>query len=121
MAPVLPLVLDLLLVDESNPRSIAFQLAALSRAHRYAAAVGRGRRPHRGAAHGAQPADAGAAWPGRRNWPRSGPNGTRADLETLLGEQVALLPGLSDAIGRRYFNLIEKDARWVRARSRVDG
>ena len=36
-------------------------------------------------------------------------------------EQVALLPSLSDTIGRRYFNLIEKDARWVRARSRVDG
>ena len=32
-----------------------------------------------------------------------------------------MLPQLSDAIGRRYFNLIEKDARWVRARSRVDG
>ena len=31
LAPMLPLVLDLLLVDESNPRSIAFQLAALAR------------------------------------------------------------------------------------------
>ena len=31
LAPMLPLVLDLLLLDESNPRSIAFQLAALSR------------------------------------------------------------------------------------------
>ena len=29
-APVLPLVLDLLLADETNPRSIAFQLAAIS-------------------------------------------------------------------------------------------
>jgi hypothetical protein len=50
-----------------------------------------------------------------------GPESRRADLEALLGEQVAMLPILSDTIGRRYFNLIEKDARWVRARSRVDG
>ena len=32
-----------------------------------------------------------------------------------------MLPILSDTIGRSYNNLIEKDARWVRARSRVDG
>src|SRR5262249_14621736 len=31
LAPVLPLVLDLLLVDETNPRGVAFQLAALVR------------------------------------------------------------------------------------------
>ena len=54
LAPMLPLVLDLLLVDESNPRSIAFQLAELVAPHRFAAAVGRGRRAHRGAAHGAR-------------------------------------------------------------------
>ena len=30
LAPMLPLVLDLLLIDESNPRSVAFQLAALA-------------------------------------------------------------------------------------------
>jgi hypothetical protein len=52
---------------------------------------------------------------------KAGPDGRRVELEALLGEQVALLPHLSDTIGRRYFNLVEKDARWVRARSRVDG
>ena len=31
LEPMLPLVLDLLLIDESNPRSIAFQLAELAR------------------------------------------------------------------------------------------
>ena len=29
-----------------------------------------------------------------------------------------MLPALSDGIGRRYFNLVEKGARWVRARAR---
>ena len=37
-APVLPLVLDLLLVDETNPRSIGFQLQAISEQSRRAAA-----------------------------------------------------------------------------------
>ena len=46
------------------------------------------------------------------------PDGTRADLQKLLDEQIAVLPALSDVIGRRYFNLVEKDAKWVRARSR---
>ena len=54
MAPVLPLVLDLLLVDESNPRSIAFQLAALSRHIDTLPQSGRGRRAHRRAAHDAR-------------------------------------------------------------------
>jgi hypothetical protein len=35
-----------------------------------------------------------------------------------LSEEVEALPALSDAIGRRYFNLVEKRAKWVRARSR---
>ncbi len=39
LAPMLPLVLDLLLIDESNPRAIAFQLAELVRHIDYAAAV----------------------------------------------------------------------------------
>ena len=46
------------------------------------------------------------------------PDGARPNLQKLLDEQIAVLPALSDAIGRRYFNLIEKDAKWVRARSR---
>jgi hypothetical protein len=36
----------------------------------------------------------------------------------LLDEEIAVLPALSDVIGKRYFNLVEKDAKWVRARSR---
>jgi hypothetical protein len=41
-------------------------------------------------------------------------------LQKLLGEQVASLPDLSDVIGRRYFNLTEKDAKWHRVYSRAE-
>ena len=54
----------------------------------------------------------------RRRARQAEPDGTRAELQKLLDEQIAVLPALSDAIGRRYFNLLEKDANWVRARSR---
>jgi hypothetical protein len=46
------------------------------------------------------------------------PGGTRTSLQKLLSEQIEALPALSDLIGRRYFNLVEKRAKWVRARSR---
>jgi hypothetical protein len=49
-----------------------------------------------------------------------GADGRRGALTTLLAHQLQSLPELSDAIGRRYFNLVEKGARWVRARSRTD-
>jgi uncharacterized circularly permuted ATP-grasp superfamily protein/uncharacterized alpha-E superfamily protein len=120
MAPVLPLVLDLLLVDESNPRSIAFQLAALSRHIDSLPQSGEGggrideQRTALSLLTRVRVARA-------QELAKAGPDGKRAELAALLGEQVALLPNLSDAIGRRYFNLVEKDARWVKARSRVDG
>jgi uncharacterized alpha-E superfamily protein len=71
MAPVLPLVLDLLLVDESNPRSIALQLAALSRHIDTLPQSGEG---------GGRIDEQRTAlslltrvrWPGPRNWPRPG-------------------------------------------------
>lgn len=44
-------------------------------------------------------------------------NGLRLGLRALLDRQVEVLPELSDAIARRYFDLLEKDARWVRART----
>ena len=48
------------------------------------------------------------------------PDGMRLNLQNLLSRQVATLPTLSDVIGRRYFNLVEKSAKWVRARSRAE-
>lgn len=111
--PVLPLVLDLLLVDETNPRSLAFQLAALS-------------------THIEQ-LPLGGTYSGRIEESRqllslltqvrvaevnllAEPlaDGTRAGLAALLVEQTLKLPELSDAIARRYFALADKGSRWVR-------
>jgi hypothetical protein len=44
------------------------------------------------------------------------PDGTRASLCRLLDEESTALEALSDVIGRRYFNLVEKGVKWVRAR-----
>ena len=48
------------------------------------------------------------------------PDGTRGKLRNLLSQPIATLPVLSDVIGRRYFNLVDKDAKWVRAHSHTD-
>ena len=46
---------------------------------------------------------------------KAGPGGARADLRRLLDEQSAGLASLPEALGRRYFDLIEKGVKWVRA------
>ena len=51
---------------------------------------------------------------------KAGTDGKRQALSQLLERQRAGMPQLSEAIAKRYFNLVEKGARWVRARSRVD-
>ena len=119
LAPLLPLVLDLLLIDESNPRSVAFQLEAVNRhigslpqSHE-----GRGRLEEQRLAlalfSDLQIADVAVL-------AKAGTDGKRQALMQLLERQKAGMPQLSEAIAKRYFNLVEKGARWVRARSRVD-
>ena len=111
---MLSLVLDLLLIDESNPRSVAFQLEDARQSSCF---------PSRTPAAGGSRS---SAWRSRcwarfasSTSPRSPgrAQGVRANLRKLLDRQVTVLPDLSDAIGRRYFDLLEKGARWVRARS----
>jgi hypothetical protein len=46
-------------------------------------------------------------------------NVQRVGLRKLLDRQIQVLPELSDAIARRYFDLLEKEARWVRARTGI--
>jgi len=117
LAPLLPLVLDLLLVDENNPRSIAFQLTELTRHIESLPQSGEGgarikeQRTVLSLLTNVRLADVTAL-------AKTEPDGTRAGLHKLLSEQIEALPALSDAIGRRYFNLVEKRAKWVRARSR---
>ena len=119
LEPMLALVLDLLLADESNPRSVAFQLAALSR-HIDSlpqSEEGSGRIEEQRMALSLL-TQTRLADPARLEKPDA--DGTRGNLRQLLSEQATSLELLSDALGRRYFNLLEKDAKWVRARSRVD-
>src|SRR6185295_691783 len=113
LEPMLPLVLDLLLIDESNPRSIAFQLAELAR--------------HIDALP--QSGDGGGRIEEQRmalsllssvrladvvSLAKPDQDGARTTLQHLLYEEVSTLAGLSDVIGRRYFNLLDKGVKWVR-------
>jgi hypothetical protein len=47
-----------------------------------------------------------------------GPDGARAGLRTLLDAQSSSLSALTEAIGRRYFDLVEKGITWVRSGAR---
>jgi len=112
--PALPLVLDLLLVDETNPRSLAFQLAALSN-HIEELPLGG---PYSGRIEESRQllsllTQVRVAEVNRLSEPAA--DGTRTGLVALLTEQTRKLPELSDAIARRYFALAEKESRWVRS------
>lgn len=111
--PVFPLVLDLLLLDETNPRSLAFQLAALSR-------------------HMESLPDptAGRSLPEARRILLALLTSIRlADVEgmalqangerlaDLMHEQLRLLPEFSSAVSRHYFNLIDETPHRVQTRS----
>lgn len=111
--PSLPLVLDLLLLDETNPRSLAFQLTAASAhldefpgAHR-GTTLPDDRRLLLAALTAVRLADVEAV---------AAPKG-RGRLERLMAEQLDLLPELSNAIGRRYFNLTDDVPHRVQMRS----
>lgn len=118
LSPMLPLVLDLLLMDESNPRSLAFQLNAFSQhLDQLPQAAGRGQarveeqRTVLSLLTSVRLAEV-------RALAEAGRDGVREELTHLLAQQVSALPDLSDAIARRYFSLTDKGTVWVRTRSR---
>ncbi len=115
-APVLSLVLDLLLLDEANPRSIAFQLAAVD------------------GQLGALPqaSQSGVQTDEQRmilelltavrlakvaQLAQAGLSGSRAEFKALFLQIVNGLPKLSEAITRRYFSLTEDELRRVYSRN----
>lgn len=107
--PCLPLVLDLLLLDEANPRSLAYQLAAIS-SHleglpngQRGTSLSEDRRIILSLLTTARLADVEAltAEPGRMK------------LAATIGDYVRVLPDLSNAIGRHYFNLAEEASHRV--------
>lgn len=101
--PMLPLVLDLLLLDETNPRSLCYQLAAFSRQletlpeGKQGVSLTEDRRVILALLTSIRLADV----------ERMANEGSRATLQKVLMEQLQLLPELSDAVARHYFNLTD--------------
>lgn len=107
-APVLPLVLDLLLVDETNPRSIGFQLGAISdhlddlpkspqelpKSEERKLILNMQTRVRLSDVYDLSKADH---------------NGQRQEFNALFSQLVTELPELSEAITRRYFSLTEDE------------
>jgi len=110
--PMLPLVLDLLLLDESNPRSLAYQLAAASR-HleslpdpKKGVSLADDRRLSLALLTAIQLADVEAI----------ADESDRKTLSHLMQEQLRLLPELTNAISRHYFNLTDDGPMRVHTR-----
>ena len=110
--PMLALVLDLLLLDETNPRSLAYQLASISQ--------------HLGSLPQAQ---ASTNLTDERRLILSmlssvrhldvealAKDATRSDLQGALRKQLRLLPQLTTAIERHYFSLLEDQPHRVHTR-----
>jgi uncharacterized circularly permuted ATP-grasp superfamily protein/uncharacterized alpha-E superfamily protein len=114
-APALPLVLDLLLIDETNPRSIGFQLNSISE-HLDDLPKGDKTVPQVEERKlilelrtRVQLADAYAL-------SQLDEAGTRGELKALFAKLATELPKLSEAVTRRYFNLTEDEVKRVDSR-----
>lgn len=110
--PMLALVLDLLLLDEANPRSLSYQLVALSRHmeslpdSRRGVSLSEDRRLILALLTEIRLADVEAI--------SREPNGST--LERMMLEQLQLLPALSNAVSRHYFNLADDAPHRVHTR-----
>ena len=111
--PILALVLDLLLLDEANPRSLAYQLAAISKHMetlpdaKQGVSLSEDRRLLLSALTSIRLADIESI--------AREPNGTA--LQRLMDEQLTLLPELSNALARHYFNLTQDAPHRVHTRN----
>jgi uncharacterized circularly permuted ATP-grasp superfamily protein/uncharacterized alpha-E superfamily protein len=110
--PMLALVLDLLLLDESNPRSLAYQLVSISQhlaglpQSSQGTALTDERRLILSMLTSIRLADVEAL----------AKDATRSDLQGALRKQLRILPQLTNAIERRYFNLLEEQPHRVHTR-----
>jgi uncharacterized alpha-E superfamily protein len=110
--PMLPLVLDLLLLDETNPRSLAYQLSGISThlaslpQSRQGAGLPEERRVILALLTAVRLADVEAF----------AADATRRELRAVMGEQLHLLPKLTTAVERRYFSLTEEEPHRVHTR-----
>ncbi len=111
--PMLPLALDLLLLDEANPRSLAYQLVALSKHMeslpdgKRGVSMSEDRRLILALLTAIRLADVEAI--------AREPNGKT--LERLMLEQIQMLPALSNALAQHYFNLTDDAPHRVHTRA----
>ncbi len=108
--PMLPLVLDLLLLDEANPRSLSYQLAAISRQLESLPDGMRGV---------SLPEDGRLILAALTSIRLADVEMLAKDgkaLEKLMIEQTQLLPELSNAVARHYFNLLQDAPHRVHTR-----
>lgn len=105
-APMLPLVLDLLLADETNPRSIAYPLAKISH-HLEQLPKSPDEAPQTEERKLILDLLTRVRIADMYELGKTDENGEREALKALLNQLVAELPELSEAITRRYFNLTE--------------
>ena len=109
--PMLPLVLDLLLLDESNPRSLAFQLADIANHLESMPQASQGialpeeRRKILQLTTAVRLADV-----------RGLASGDRMELAKMMDQMIRDLPELSNTIARRYFSLLEAKPQRLRTR-----
>jgi uncharacterized alpha-E superfamily protein len=110
--PMLALVLDLLLLDEANPRSLAFQLSAISKHMetlpdaRQGVGLSEDRRLILALLTSIRLADVeGIAR-----------EATGTSLERMMLEQLQMLPEFSNALARHYFNLTDDAPHRVHTR-----
>ena len=113
--PMLPLVLDLLLLDETNPRSLAFQLAALSRHMESLPDANRGR----GLSEARRILLALSTSIRLADVEVMSAETNGAGLSELLRQQLRLLPEFTSALSRQYFNLIDETPHRVQTRSNL--
>ncbi len=114
-APILSLVLDLLMVDESNPRGIGFQLCAISD-HLQALPQASPYAPHNEEQRLILDLLTRVRLAKVASLEHADEEGQRPELQELLNYIILGLPKLSEAITRRYFNLTEDELRRVYTR-----
>ena len=119
LKPMLAPLLELLIVDETNPRSLGFQTAALANHVDQVPQAGKGRertevqRIALAMLNDVRLADI-------NRLAEADVDGRRPMLIALLSTQLARVPELSDALTRRYFSVVENKPKWMRAQSRQE-
>ncbi len=105
-APDISLVLDLLLIDENNPRGLCFQLQEISE-HINALPNSSEDAVRTDEQRIILELNTNARLADMEKLVVVDENGSRAELKKLLGEQIDNLPVLSEVLSRRYFSLMD--------------